>query len=353
MNQETGYYLNEEPRIPEELGPWYNHEFINYYVAQAQDWLMDLPKVDIQANPDFGDWPVGPEHVDQYLTSFSPNEDFDETNTQQSAFKYSIYAQEPFDGKVEPWKIFVLYSIEPDWELDCGVNLHWMQKLTGGSHALRHMRFKLFGLPIGDAKKSLYYYIDAAKRAEARGNLYWKWRFATRASHYAADLGHPFHVNLAPFKDMFKLFTGFKEFLKFLSATHTGHEAYVLERFRENFEPFKIALQEGARSASSYAFNFDDALDPYRKKCSRMMSPIHELLIDNFGDDLMNAYDVVNDPQYANLDLSKRTSIARTGVVALLFKDPESEALKELDKLTAELLFNVGRMLVLLLQKVR
>ena len=106
---------------------------------------MTLPQVQVKPKPDFNNknWPIGPKHIDLYKESYreyrklSPLWSFayDERNGE-----YSI--DPPENKTIEPWKILVIYSTEPDLNPDCDLNLHKNQKITGGSHGWRHMQFR-------------------------------------------------------------------------------------------------------------------------------------------------------------------------------------------------------------------
>ncbi|MBD3352258.1 MAG: hypothetical protein GF364_12295 [Candidatus Lokiarchaeota archaeon] len=364
-------FLDEDTRFPDYLGPWYNHEYINYYSIQTQSWLLDLEKIAIQKESEFDselqNWPVGPNHTNKYKESVQSVRKESIEGSFDSSQKYGIYSSEPPGKKIEPWKVFVLYSIEPDLELDCGLNLNWTQKLTGGSHALRHMRFKVFGMKFGESHEALHHYIQAAKRSFELDNTYWGWRYLSRASHYLADLGHPFHVNIAPIKEILKMFLNFKDFMKLISATHTTHEAFVLKQFRKNYRPYKSAIQKGAIEGmhsetipeeiidfdSIYDKNIKKEIKKYIRRSANRMQPIHKIMVDNCGKELTEAYSTIYQEEQADLDLSKRTIIARKGAIKILNRSLSGKEKERLNKITESCLFDVGKMFGLMFRLFR
>lgn len=351
-------YLEDNPSLPIELGPFYSHEYLNYYSITALNSIVNLPKIQVMPNPNFGDWEVGPNHKDSYreiIETFTKQRDLDVKTSFNSMEKNSDFSYTPSDTTVEPWKVFTLYSIEPDLELDVDLYVHWTQKLTGGSHTLRHMKFKLLGFPFGQADKVLLYYMNAAKRAASIGNMYWAWRFLGRAAHYAADLGHPFHVSIAPNRDVLKLIKDPKKFMVFTSATHTSHEVYVTRRFREKSQLFISSIQSGAQTgfqekkARSLSY-IKKWIKMYRANASRGMSTLHKIIMDNFGPGLIEIYQKIHNEAYKNMDLSKKTNFAKSEACDYIYTHGTQQVMAELDKITSYYLNQVGISLGMLIK---
>ena len=240
------YYLHDDHQLPHTYSPYFSHDYIDYFAILPHEWLLSLPPISIQANPNFGDRPSGPNHHDIYREGANqvreiPLEDALDSEERNGDFRL----EPPLEQTIEPWKLILLYCTEPDWQLDCDLNLHWTQKLTKGSHGLRHMTFSLAGIRIGWLKESFLYYYSAAKRAWALGNQYWAWRFVARATHYLADLGHPFHTKAIPYQLLYKAFGKIKNLFQELAAMHNGHEVYAQYRFRTEFLPYKQNLIQG------------------------------------------------------------------------------------------------------------
>ncbi|MCP4762697.1 MAG: hypothetical protein GY870_13040 [archaeon] len=349
------FFLGEDPSLPNAFGPWFTHEYINYYVVQTQDWLLSLPTVEVKNNPNFNDWSLGPEHIDIYKEDYAEIRNIPPDQAVDCAIKNSDFAFDVPNKKIEPWKVLVLYSIEPDMNLDVDIDLGWQQKIAGGSHGVRHMSFNIFGIPIGQTEKCIKYYLQAAEKSFQIGNYYWAWRFLSRGLHYIADMGHPFHVNIAPVKELIRNFRSFRIIKKTVMGIHNGHEVYTQARFRNNFLPFKKALQEGSIEGSLQGKKQDlhlkkDLLKEIRrckKKAETLMKPIYYSMINNYGDDLISSYDIID--QYDEMDLSKSSMQAENAALEVIFRDPNKSSLKLMDEITEQLLFNVGKILGMVL----
>jgi len=348
------YYLHDDPRLPAAAAPWYTHEYITYFAVLTQDWLLNLPTVEVQANPQFGDWPVGPNHVDLYKEGAEVVRDIPLEDAQDCADRNGDFSPElPVGAKIEPWKILVLYPTEPDMELDTDLNLHPGQKVTQGSHGWRHMEFRVFGKKFGALRESFWYYFNAAKRAWVAGNAYWAWRFLSRATHYLADLGHPAHVKVFPYRMLFRILRHLKESFTVFSAAHNGHEVYAQARFRQGFMPFKEALVDGARLGSPHHGNFRYELERYCLNAKKQLTPIYTTLLHDFGDEFVHAYDKFDPAKEFGQDASQAVLSAEKEAHDILFRDPNNPGLQVLDRITTDLLREVGRMLGFLFATVK
>ena len=344
--EKHGYYLHDDPSIPRTFLPCFTHEYLTYFSVLPSP-IMNRPEVKVQPNPRFGDWEVGPKHEDVYIEGGVKKRELDPFETFDCMEKNGDFPRDPPDATVAPWSILLYYCTEPDRNLDCDLNLHWTQKLTKGSHALRHMQFSYLGLPIGQLVKTFWYHVDAAGRAGKKGNEYWKWRFLARALHYLQDLGHPFHAKVAPTKEM--LFGFFKKgFFKRLSAAHNSYEVYTQYKFRQEDRRFKEALIQGSKEGLQSDIGFKKALKSYKKHAMNQLSPIYNTLLDTFGDELVAIYDVMD--QYKDEDPAKQTLMAESNTQALIFKDEDHPALEYLEEITTSLIERVGFITGLFLQ---
>ncbi len=60
------YYLHDDHQLPHTYSPYFSHDYIDYFAILPHEWLLSLPPISIQANPNFGDRPSGPNHHDIY-----------------------------------------------------------------------------------------------------------------------------------------------------------------------------------------------------------------------------------------------------------------------------------------------
>ncbi|PLV60024.1 hypothetical protein [Thermotoga sp. KOL6] len=110
----------------------------------------------------------------------------------------------PVNGKVPAWQILTVYSSEPDWGMDQGLDLSPYQFLIGNSQGVRHMKYRILGLEFFEADKSFYYFHDLSKEAFRKGDRYWGYRFLARALHYIEDLSQPYHNTPGELGEIFR-----------------------------------------------------------------------------------------------------------------------------------------------------
>jgi hypothetical protein len=344
------YYLHDDPRFPLAWGPWFSHEYITYFSVQAVDKIMNLPQVPVKPQPDSNNrkWPVGPKHIDLYkencreyrtlspLWSFS----YSERNAE-----YSV--DPPEDKTIEPWKILVIYTTEPDLNPDCDLYLHKNQKITGGSHGWRHMQFRVLGKKFGAGMESVGTHMDLAKMAFESGNDYWGWRYLSRCTHYLADLGNPFHVHAVPSWFLIKNLLSSKKIFRIVSATHQSYEIYVERRFREGFPAFKEALLQGAGKGQTACRDVNVEINSYMHQAESRMKSIFNFFLDEFGRELTDAFRQMD--QNSHLDAAAQTNMCSKDAAKVIFQDSHHSALNFLDRITADILFDVGKMLGILL----
>lgn len=350
------YHLHDDPRLCAAWGPWFAHEYINYYTAQALPWLMDLPAVPVRSHPGMAalgltNWPLGPDHMDIFKEKPRLVRQVQGDQAFDYGFRNGEYALEPPVGAtISPWQVLILYATEPDLMLDCGLNLHWTQRFTGGSHGLRHMHFRAWGLTIGQAPESLAIHQRAATRAFELGHDYWGWRYLSRASHYLADLAHPFHVKVAPFRELLAFPWAAHRLFRRFSAMHQAYEVYTEMRFRQGYEPFRAALMEGAQAGDQDGAPLARKLPALIHRTAGQLNPIYGFLQKNFGAELETVFARMDD--FPELDASKQTMMCSAETARVLFR-PGGPDLITLDRLTTLILTDVGRMLGRLLAEIR
>jgi hypothetical protein len=118
--------------------------------------------------------------------------------------------QFPFKGEkvgeqLTPREILVRYADEPDWGVDQNLDASWQQYFMGGktgfsSQAYFHMYYPAFtvhapvpGIVMGAANKRADLWVTMSRKAFARKDPYWGFRYLACAFHYVEDLGQPYH----------------------------------------------------------------------------------------------------------------------------------------------------------------
>ena len=335
-----------DPRLSPAWAPWFSHEYINYYVVNALPPIMDLKPVPVLPDPRAADdpWAAGPRHIDFYKESFeivrglNPFESYD-YELRNGKFSSSP----PLDLSIEPWKILLLYSTEPDLLLDCDLPLDRRQKITGGSHGWRHMEFKVAGVTFGSLVHSWRENTRLARAAFAQGNDYWGWRYLSRATHYLADAGNPFHVKTAPLALRLRKFLSFTELFRIISAAHQGYEIYVERRFREEFPLFHEALRAGAQAYLSDGTGPELQLRAYLQRARKRLNAIFNFIIEKFGQELIGVFGHID--QNGETDVSKQINECSAQAAKIIFSHGDSFSLAPLDEATAEIFFDAGRIL--------
>lgn len=340
------YYLHDDPRMSLAWAPWFSHEYITYFCVQAIDGIMTLPQVQVKPNPNFNNtnWPIGPKHIDLYKESYREYRKLSPLWSFAYGERNGEFSIEPPEHKtIEPWKILVIYSTEPDLQPDCDLYLHKNQKMTGGSHGWRHMQFRALGRKFGIATESVRLHMDLAGMAFKNSNDYWGWRYLSRCSHYLADLGNPFHVQAVPSWFLIKNLFASKKLFQVVSAAHQGYEIYVERRFREGFPAFKQALLQGAREGQADNLDVTAEINSYKHQAKKRLKPIFYFFLDQFGQELINAFGQLD--QTIQMDAATQTNMCSKDAAKVIFQDHHLPALDFLDRITADILFDVGRML--------
>lgn len=340
------YYLHDDPRLPLAWAPWFSHEYITYFSVQAVDKIMTLPQVKVKSNPDFmsEQWPMGPKHVDLYKESYRQCRQLPLLESYSYSERNGEYSvNPPENATIEPWKILVLYSTEPDLNPDCDLDLHQNQKFTGGSHGWRHMQFRALGKKFGIATESVRLHMDLAQMAFEQGNEYWGWRYLSRCTHYLADLGNPFHVYAVPTRFLIKNIFSSSKLFRIVSSAHQGYEIYAQHRFREGNPAFKEALLKGAREGQTVCCNINEEMKAYMYQAEKQMESIFYFFIDEFGKELSDVFRQMG--QYRHLDAAAQTNMCSKDAAAVIFQESHMPSLNFLDRVTVDILFNVGKML--------
>lgn len=339
------FYLHDDPGLPTAWGPWFSHEYITYFAVQAINSVKALPSVPVKSNPHYGEklWPVGPKHIDLYKEIYNDRRKLDPLWSFDYKKRNGEYPHDPPAEKmIEPWKVLVIYSTEPDLYYDHDLKLHKNQKVVGGSHGWRHMHFKFMGTTYGIAPQSYRVHKKLAELAFENGNHYWGWRYLSRCGHYLADLGHPFHVKALPGSFLIRKVFSRHELFKIISAMHQSYEVYVERRFREGFEPFKQALMQGGCEGWGSGRSPDAQLSEYIKRAEKRHNPIFYYLLDQFGRELLDAFAQMD--SNSQLDAAAQTNRCSADLARIIFKKDNLSKLDLLDQLSSEILFDVGRM---------
>jgi hypothetical protein len=342
--------LHDDRRLPQAWAPWFSHEYINYCVVQALPELMALPPVPVRENPGPGNaaWPPGPNHVDLYRERYTDVRRLDQLRSFDYAVKNGDFGEEaPLHAVIEPWKVLVGYSTEPDLRLDCDLDLNKRQKLTGGSHGWRHMEFRLLGMRIGIVRESFRHHRDLARKAFNHDNDYWGWRYLSRCTHYLADIGNPFHVKALPAMYLLRHIASARDLFTTVSAIHKSYELYVERRFREGFVAFGDALARGAAEGTRAVTDIDRAMAGYRGRAAKRLDPIFNFFIDRYGNDFVDAFR--RGDSAGSEDASFHVSRCSAEASRIIFSDAGASALGDLDGITVDILHDVGTMVGALL----
>ncbi len=338
-------YLHDDQDMSDAWAPWFSHEYIAYFAVQSIGALMSLPAVSVMAGlrDAHKHWPAGPKHIDIFKESYQTHRRLDPLQTFDARKRNGDFALSAPSGKrIEPWKVFVLYSAEPDLYLDEDLLLHKNQAMAGGSHGWRHMHFKLLGATYGMAPQSFRIHRNLAGLAFDRGNPYWGWRYLARAGHYLADLGNPFHVKVMPGSFLLRNIFARRDLQRRVSALHQSYEIYVERRFREGFEPFREALTAGAAKGRDSATSPDARLNGYIRRAEKRHKKIFNGLLREFDGDLMDIF--LKEDQSGASDAPTRAGRLAAQAAALLFGKDRPSSLTFLDDVTCDSLKDVGWM---------
>ncbi|MRR16432.1 MAG: hypothetical protein EG826_08255 [Deltaproteobacteria bacterium] len=338
--------LHTDPNLASAWAPWFAHEYITYYTVGVIEELMALAPVPVTANPRYGgsQWPIGPRHVDIYKESYQERRQLDPFTAFDHKKRNGDFAHVVMPGKaIEPWKLLVLYSTEPDYYVDEDLLLHKNQKMAGGSRGWRHMHFRMLGSTYGIAPQSFRVHKDLAALAFENGNPYWGWRYLTRAGHYLADLGAPFHVKVMPGFFLLSNLLNRSKIFRTASTLHQSYEIYVERRFREGLDAFGLALQKGAREGRASGLPIAGQLPGYIERARKRHNALFYYLYDQFGAELMDAFWQTNESH--QIDAAVQNNKCFADAAGVIFSEANRARLDFLDRVTILQLTDVGRML--------
>jgi len=283
-------------------------------------------------------WLVGPQHIDLYKESYREFRALPLLSSYSYAERNAEYSKKPPEDKtIEPWKILVIYTTEPDLNPDCDLKLHPFQGITGGSHGWRHMQFRVMGKRFGAAAGSVHTHMAFAEKAFQSGHDYWGWRYLSRCTHYLADLGNPFHVYAVPTSFLIKNLFSSRKLFQILSAIHQSYEIYAERRFREGFSPFKEALLQGASIGQNERADVKKEVKSYRHQAATQMKSMFYFFLEEFGQELINAFQKM-DPD-SHLDAATQTNMCSKDASEVIFQESHLSALDFLDRVTVNILF--------------
>ena len=338
--------LHTDPSLASAWAPWFAHEYITYHTVRAIEGLMALSPVPVKANPRYGEnqWPIGPRHIDIYKESYQQHRQLDPFTAFDHKKRNGDFAPDVPPGKtIEPWKLLVLYSTEADFYVDEDLFLHKNQRMAGGSRGWRHMHFRMLGSTYGIAPQSFRVHKDLATLCFENGDTYWGWRYLTRAGHYLADLGEPFHVKVMPGFFLLGNILDRSKLFRTVSTMHQSYELYVERRFREGFDAFGLALQRGALEGRSSGLQIEGQLSGYIERARKRHNAIFYYLHDQFGPELMDAFWQMNES--SQIDAAIQNNKCFADAAGVIFSEANRARLDFLDRITIEQMTDVGRML--------
>ena len=88
-------------------------------------------------------------------------------------------------------------------------------------------------------------------------------------------------------------------------------------------------------------------ISSYRHQAEKRLKPIFHFILDQFGQELIDIFGKLD--KNSHLDAATQTNMCSKDAAEIIFRDPHLPALDFLDRITAEILFDVGRMLGALL----
>jgi hypothetical protein len=197
------------------------------------------------------------------------------------------------------------------------------------------------------APESFRFHMNLARSAFETGNDYWGWRYLSRCTHYLADLGNPFHVKAAPAWVLIKNLFSFQNLLHVVSSAHQGYEVYVEQRFREGFPAFKQALLHGAHKGLVSGCDVTSELNDYILGAQNRLNLIFDFFLNQFGQELIDVFRHMD--TNSHMDAAAQTKMCSADAGRVIFNESHLPALAFLDEITVRILYDVGKMLGMLL----
>lgn len=200
---------------------WSSHGLALSYVLQNENWLDEYDNITITeySYEDVDTEPYSPDFVIRYLEG-------------------------SIGEKTTAKKILTTYADEPDWNMDTNLELSKLQILTGGSQGYRHQYYGLGFLRIGAGPKRAQYWLDLAKIANERGDLYWTFRFLARGIHHIEDLTCPYHGVPAPIGIIFSKIIKIGELTTIASNHHYNMEEFQGQQINHTNPEWLSVLNE-------------------------------------------------------------------------------------------------------------
>jgi hypothetical protein len=84
-------------------------------------------------------------------------------------------------------------------------------------------------------------------------------------------------------------------------------------------------------------------MNSYTHQAKKRLKPIFYFLLDEYGQELIDAFRQMD--QSSPLDAADQINMCSKDAAKIIFRNPHLPALDFLDRITAEILFDVGRML--------
>jgi hypothetical protein len=235
---------------------WSDHRLLTREILGDVSWLSNPEFRQIEVTP----YPYEKDDSGPYAPGFQP-----------------IYVDRLVGEKTTAREILLRYVDEPDWGMDEGLELSFLQGLAGGSKGFRHQRYYYLGgvLRVGDAHGRAEHFYRMSKLAFGKGDAYWGFRFLARSLHYVEDMGQPLHTR--PFRLRQIPEAGFSpEKLKTLATNyHHYYEAWVSDRLSKqqrsgsgnwveairDADPGEIrSVKEASKALSAYSHKHADQL---------------------------------------------------------------------------------------------
>jgi hypothetical protein len=213
---------------------------MNRYVLKEVDWLEQYDQITVTPYT-YQDKSINPDFKILYT-----NPDPDQINPPLDKFVFYTldYSDKPgFRGaeigqKTTARQILIDYSDELDWGMDQELELSFAQSLMGGSQGYRHMYFPAFDwhlpylfFPQGTAPERAEHFFTYAKQAQAKGDLYWTFRFLARVIHLIGDMGQPYHTTQTSLR-FISLSSPIKATTQTTKNYHFAYESYVNYRLQ-------------------------------------------------------------------------------------------------------------------------
>ncbi|HPG53495.1 MAG TPA: hypothetical protein PL134_03785 [Smithellaceae bacterium] len=141
------------------------------------------------------------------------------------------------------------------------------------------------------------------------------------------------------------------ELFKIISAIHQSYEVYVERRFREGFGLFNQALMDGALEGQKMEVDFgnEKTLNSYIRKAQKRHNKIFYYFLNGFGQELFDVFAQMDNR--SPLDAATQTNRCSAAALKVIFNNKDIPKIAFLDKITAEIFVDIGKMLGLLLNE--